>query len=517
MTGSRGTKRIVALWLPDWPLTVRRRTSASPPDGLPFALVERGKHGVELTALNDAARAAGLKRGQRHADARAMVPALLTASATPDDDAAALERLAHWCLRWSPVVAVDGRDGLFVDVSGSAHLFGGDTGLAKDLRRRFDAADIGVRIAIAETAGAAWAAARFGGSAETTVAPGTVRATLGPYPIAALRVEAEALDLAAGLGLKLVRDLYDMPRRGLARRFGTHGLGLVRRLDQLLGVEPEALSTIEPPRRHSARVVFAEPVIDAPGVAAALPRLLEDLAAQLDVDGLGALELSLTGYRIDGGTTRFCVRLGGASRRVALWRRLIDEKGVEHLDLGFGIDALRLTAERTEAVAEAQPDFADDTPAREPLGELCDRLAAKLGDSAVLSSVALGSWLPERAEAWRPVEGSAVAPPLAPLGRDRPLLLLDPPEPIEASLFVVPEGAPERFRWRRVMRRVTRAEGPERLSPEWWRNPGRPKRTRDYYRVEDDGGTRYWLFREGLYGWEDDDKPPSWWLHGLFA
>ncbi len=504
------------------------RTYGPPPEG-PFALVERGPHGIVLVSLDAAARAAGLRSGQRHADARAMVPGLATAAADRAADLAALGRLAHWCLRWSPGVAVDacgtGLDGVFVEVAGSAHLFGGEAGLLADMRARCGAAGIAVRLGLADTPGAAWGAARFGNAAVTLVPEGGIRAAAAAWPLAALRLDPLTLARAARLGFRTVADLDGMPRGGLARRFRDgDGLGLVRRLDQLFGVEGEALDTVAPAARHAARAVFGEPVIDMAGVAAHLPGLLDRLAADLAAGGLGAGALALTGFRIDGGTTGLDVRLGKASRDTRVWARLLETRGLDRLDLGFGIDALLLAAPHVEPLAATQLDHGAAAAAGEPLNDLIDRLAARLGGEAIRVARPRARWLPERAEHWLTAQGApppaALLPGLTsePATAPRPLLLLDPPEPVEATAMV-PDGAPVQFRWRRIMRRVARAEGPERLAPEWWRETGRrvPRRTRDYYRVEADDGARYWLFREGLYGWEDAGRPPTWWLHGLFA
>lgn len=508
---STRTQTVVSLWLPHWPLTVRAKLADAPPDDLPFAFVEAGPHGIVLTAVNAAARARGLHTGQRHADARAIEPRLVTETAQPARDAAALDALAHWCLRWSPSVAVDPPDGVLIDATGATHLWGGDAGLLADMQTRLKRAATPVRLGLAPTPGAAWAAARHSGCPETRLTD-PLRDALAAYPIEALRIDAATRRAAHGLGLKRVGDLYAMPRAGLARRFpADQGLSLVTRLDQLLGIAPEALVTIAPPQRHTARTTFAEPRTDTTGVAAEVPQLIADLAAQLTRAGAGALGLSLTGWRVDGTTTTIHVGLGTASRDPRLWTRLLDTHGLDRLDLGFGIDALGLAATATAPVAEVDTELGGDDTAHEALPELIDRLAARLGGGAVRTARGAARWLPEHAERWVPAQGRALdaAWPADPAGVTRPLILLDPPEPVEATALV-PHGAPVQFRWRRVVRRVARVEGPERLCAEWWRGAAR---TRDYYRVEDEGGARWWLYREGDYGGD----PPAWWLHGMFA
>ncbi len=503
------------------------RTAGRPklPEDVPLALIEKGPHGLRLRALNAAARARGLRRGQAHADARAVLPDLVSAPAEPNWEAQALVRLAHWCERWSPTVAIDpspdGLEGLFLDVTGVDHLFGGEAGLLEDLRERFGSAGIGTQMAVAPTAGAAWALARWSGGCASRLELEQIREGLASLPIAALRLGEETLRLARLFGLRRIGDLYGMPRTGLARRFrATDGQDLVRRLDQALGLIEEPLVPVRPPVRYRAVESFAEPVIDLAGVEAYLPLLAATLATRLQQDARGASSLRLDGFRSDGAVVGLAVRMTVPTVQAEIWLRLLREKGLERLDLGFGIDVLALSADRTEPTDLVQPPLELEAGSRRdarPLSELVDRLAARLGEHAVTMPVRYESWLPERSErrvpAQRAILGTAMGRPLV---RPRPILMFDPPEPIEA-LAELPDGAPARFTWRRVPRRVARAEGPERLAPEWWQ-PAHVQRdrTRDYYRVEDEDGVRYWLFREGLYGQDDGKRLPSWWMHGLF-
>jgi protein ImuB len=286
----------------------------------------------------------------------------------------------------------------------------------------------------------------------------------------------------------------------------------------------EALTPVRPPPKYRAWRTWMEPVEDIEGVAARLSELAADLSAPLLRDGQGAKALTLTGFRSDGGTSGLSVRMGRPGRDASIWLRLFREAGLGRLELGFGLDALMLTADEVEPMTALQGVLESEvgTKQAESLAALIDRLSARLGDEAVRVASPAGSWLPERAERWRPALARAPAPVEGPATheRPRPLMLLDPPEPVEA-IAELPDGAPARFTWRRLSRRVTRADGPERLSPEWWRPrpDDRQVRTRDYYRVEDDAGGRYWLFREGLYGREysgdPDERAPSWWMHGV--
>lgn len=533
-------RRIVSVWLIDWPVTVWRRSAtrarrpASPPDPAldpqnPFALILKNSRGAAvLYALNPAARRAGLRRGQTQADARAMIPQLICKPADPDADARALTALAVWAERWSPSVSLDsageGLEGLFLDVTGATHLFGGEAALLAQIRDRLAEAGARARVAVAPTPGAAWALARWGeaGGEGVIADEDTVRDRLAPLPVEALRIDDRTLTQARRFGLKRIGDLYPMPRAGLARRFRDGaGVGLVQRLDQALGFAGEALTPVRPPPKYRAWRTWMEPVEDIEGVAARLAELVADLSAPLVRDGQGAKALTLTGFRSDGGTTHLSVRMGRPGRDAAIWLRLFREAGLGRLELGFGLDALMLTADAVEAMTARQGALESEAEAKqaESLAALIDRLTARLGEDRVLTPEPVNSWIPERAERWRPALGRSPAAATGDAGR-RPLLLLDPPEPVEA-IAELPDGAPARFTWRRLSRRVTRADGPERLSPEWWRPrpDDRQVRTRDYYRVEDDAGGRYWLFREGLYGREFSGDPgeraPSWWMHGV--
>lgn len=534
--------RVVSVWLPDWPITVWRRSRTRcaspsaepdstkfepgvvPADDRPFALVDRTGRGVVLHAVDAVARDRfGLRPGQSHADARAIAPGLVSAPAEPEEERRALKALALWFERFSPLVAADSgrpeQEGLLIDMTGGAHLFGGEEALLEEILRRLKAAGVEARAAIADTPGAAFALARWSGRATAIAQPGRIRDALADLPVEALRIDDDTVRLLARFGLQRIGDLYGLPRAGLARRFRSDlGLALVRRLDQALGVEAEPLNPERPPADYRVWQAFAEPLLDAEGVAFALPALAEALCAQLEQDGQGARQLALDAFRTDGRVMRLAAGLSAPSRTPAHLLRLIKEKGVETLDLGFGADALMLSALAAEPLSGRQGELEGDPRLQgaEALAGLIDRLQARLGEGAVTRPEGVESHLPERSE--RRVPASPKPPSAAPVPlRPRPLLLLDPPEPVEA-IAELPDAAPSRFTWRRVAHRVTKAQGPERLSPEWWRPASRVAQTRDYYAVEDEAGRRYWLFREGLYDRiEGDNRLPQWWIQGTWG
>ncbi len=576
-------------------------------------MVERGPRGLVLAALNADAQALGLRRGQAHADACALAPALKSEPVKPGQAEEALRRLALWAQRYGPVVALDpgfagqgaygGLEGLFIETTGADHLFGGEQALIADLATRLARAGATAQVGLAGTPGAAWALARFAPPpAVPNPAPNPVIAppggeadALASLPVEALRLSPAAVQLLGRFGLRRIGDLYALPRAGLTRRFrGEAGMGVIQRLDQALGRLPEPLTGEIAPDPYFAHRVFAEPILHAEGVAQWGERLALELCAQLDAAGLGARRIVLTGFRNDGRTTWMSAALGLASRDPDHLIRLLRERGWARLEIGFGLDALRLSASATEALAPSQTSlesrsfFRSDQPSLTPTlllpceagevaaqptegacaadapsttlrvvplprfaGEekqvrgkpkdwaaaadpathraraaLIDRLTARLGEAAVLRPVWRDSWTPERAErlapwAVAPLTASSEPPTSPPGAQARPILLFTPPEPIEA-VAQWPDGAPARFTWRRAARRVARASGPERLAPDWWRRPSsrdRPAVVRDYYRLEDEDGGRYWVFREGLYGASNpdlQDRPPSWWMHGLF-
>ncbi len=473
--------------------------------------------------------------GQAHADACALAPSLKSEPVKPGQAQDALRRLALWAQRYGPLVALDegflgegsysGLEGLWIETTGADHLFGGEKALLADLTARLARAGAVAQVGLAGTPGAAWALARFAAPNTAIAPPGGEAGALAALPVEALRLSPAAVQLLGRFGLRRIGDLYALPRAGLARRFrGEAGMQVIQRLDQALGRLPEPLVGEIAPAAYFAHRVFAEPILHTEGVAQWGARLVSELCATLEAEGLGARRIVLTGFRTDGRTTWFSAALGMASHDPDHLIRLLRERGWARLEVGFGLDALRLSAPVTESLVASQTSFAQPHPSsvssnpetHRAMAALIDRLTARLGETAVLRPVWRESWTPERAEGLAPY---AVTPPTAsvrkPVEQPRPILLFTPPEPIE-TVAELPDGAPARFTWRRVSRRVARASGPERLAPEWWRRPSaraRPAAVRDYYRLEDEDGGRYWVFREGLY---DEKRPPSWWMHGLF-
>ena len=455
-----------------------------------------------LAGVDAAARRLGLSPGMSAAQAGAMVPGLHLVPAAPEADAAALERLGLWCQRYAPIVALDPPDGLLIDLTGAAHLFGGEAPLLADLSARLERTGIAARLALADTPGCAWGVARFG--AGGIVPPGGAAQALAPLPMAALRLGAEAVRALQDVGISRVDQLSDKPRAALRLRFGSE---VLFRLDRALGREPEPLAALAAPETPRAALRFAEPV----GARESLERVVADLCAQLVPElerrGLGARRLDLVFARVD--RLDQAIRIGTArpSRDAAHLARLLSER-LPLIDPGFGIEEAVLCASRVEPLAERQDSHLAAGPQAPDLAALVDTLLVRLGAARVYRLAPVESDLPERAVRRVP----ALAAPLGavwPADLPRPSRLLAPPEPVTA-MAEIPDAPPLFFVWRNTRHLIARADGPERILGEWWVAEAEADLTRDYYRVETEAGERFWLFRDGPM-----QAQGRWWLHGL--
>ncbi|MFM7346438.1 MAG: DUF6504 family protein [Tagaea sp.] len=507
-------KRFIAIFLPTLATdrAARRAENGAAPG--PRVTFETAGGTLRLAALDEAARRAGLVPGLGLAEARARLPDLIATAHDSAGDEAAREALALWAQRWSPSIS-RAADGLTLDATGAAHLFGGEEAwLARIVR---SLADLGLRAraGIADTIGAAWAAARFGPADTTRFPPGETRAALAGYPPAALRLPDSALAAFDRLGVRRIADLEalmrdDSARRGLDARFGPEP---VSRLRQAFGEAAEPLDPDLPRPALRARFDFAEPISAPADIARAVDLLGRDLCAKLEAGELGLRRARLICARADGTAAHLALGTSFPMRDPKALSRLFAEH-LPKLDPGFGIDAILLDAELAEPWSARQNALAlpdGDLDALDPaeLAPLVDRLVNRLGAASVVRLVPRESHIPERAQARLPALGRVpealrgAASPEAP----RPLRLLAHPEPIEA-LAELPDGAPRRFRWRKRLHEVATARGPERIEGEWWRGPESP---RDYFAIEDRDGRRFWLYREGAA------NGLRWFLHGLFA
>ncbi len=488
------------------------------PAEAPLVVVDKVKNALRLVALDARARALGLETGLALADARARIPDLAVAETAPAKDAALLAQIGDWCDRFTPIVAVDLPDGVVLDITGCAHLAGGEAALIAKIIGDLERSGIGALGAIAGTPDAARALARFGAGG-IVVPPGGDARAMRPLPVVALALPTETAAALVRMGLKRIGDLMDRPRAPLAARFGT---SLLAALDRTTGALDAPIS----PRRIVplclAERRFAEPITESDDILAVLAELAASLSETLEERGEGGRHFEASFFRVDGAVRRLEIATARATREAKPLARLFADKLdtlAEPLESGFGFDIIRLGALVTEPLSPAQGRLDGARDAQEDVARLIDRLSVRFGPERVLRFEARDTHIPERTQRFVPAlstprkqttawegERDAGAPPR------RPMSLFNPPQPIEA-VAEVPDGPPLRFRWRRVLHRVVTAEGPERIAPEWWRSEG-VQPTRDYYRIEDALGRRFWVFRAGLYGRETG--APRWFLHGLF-
>ncbi len=534
------THRILAVRLPWWP-TERLVPRLPEARTHPFVTTGESRNRLIIRAANPRAARAGLTPGMPLADARAVVPDVVVRPADPEGDALALERLARWADRFTPRVMPDGVDTIFLDIAGCTRLFGGEEALMASLRAALEDFGLTVRLALADTSGAAWALAHYGAEDSAVVPAGTgpdgLKDALAQLPVAALRLSAEVADGLASFGLDRICTLFVMESVKIIRRFGVEP---VRRLDQALGRVEEPIIPLRPPPPREARRAFAEPISTPADIRASVAGLLDDLCLALSRSGEGARRLHLTCHRVDGGRRTLTIGTSRPLRRRKPLMGLFAEK-LDQVEPGFGIDEIVLAADVVETVGELQTDWAGEAGGgnraadEEELAELLDRLGNRFGFGRIGRPVPRQSWLPERAAVREGLEsGSAGRPgsaPRWPEDRYRPLRLLSPPESVEVKI-PEPGDPPVAFRWQGRLHRLGAAEGPERLECEWWRKDA-PRR--DYYLVEDEEGCRYWLFRKGGGGHDADRRlsdsypeasghcrelpgaVPCWFLHGVFG
>lgn len=498
----------MSIWLRHWP-TDRWRRQVDPDRHLrdPLVLVEAGQGGLRLVAVDARAAAEGLVPGVTLGDARAVVPYLHSALADAAADAAALKRLAGWALRYAPLSAIDGADGLLLDISGAAHLFGpseaeGERALLEDCLARLHRMGITAQAAIADTPAAAWAWARFGAAGDPVIPPGGTLDRLAPLRLTALRLDSALIEALSQSGIRRIGELAALPRAPLAARFGS----LPRhRLDQALGRAAEPITPVQPPLPWSERLALAEPISRREDIELAAQRLLERLCRRLEQKGQGARRLTLTFHRVDGTRQELAIGTGRAAQDAAHLLRLF-RQNFDQVEPGFGIELVMLAAPETGRVEGTQAALQGGAAAHgQSLDRLYDTLRVRLGDRQVRRLVASDSHDPLRAQrfAAADAEGSDWT-----AGAPRPVQSFSPPLPIE----VTADGA--QFRWRGEDHRLVQMHGPERIAGEWWRSAAPP---RDHYRVEDSDGKRFWIWRQ-VQGPQSLGSPQQrWFLQGLLA
>src|SRR3954454_14105683 len=543
---STNRRRILSLWLPRLPLDrIKRqlaRGSAAPAKALssgtgigssadgskqnhPCIVVAKQNNALQISALDQAAAKRGLHTGMPLANARAICPQLQVYDADEAADAKTLNAVADWCDRFTPLVALDPPHGLFLDITGCVHLFGGETAMMRLVCDVLTAQGFAVSAAIAGTAVCARTMNRHVHG--RSVGEGKEADAVKPLPVSALGADAAVITGLRRAGLKTIGDVADRARHEITARFGAEFTAL---LEQALGQSDAPISPRKPLPDYIVEKRFAEPVMTDGVISTTLSRLAAMLVASMAQQAKGARRLEARFFRTDGAVRTITVDTGQPVTKPEMIDRLFRERldaFRDPLDPGFGFDLIRLSASLTETVVQQQRDLDANVHDNDELAALVDRIAARLGGKRVLVHLPQDTHIPERAvlavtaqyhlaaaahAVWLSrVEGE---PPL------RPLRLFERPEQIKV-IAQVPDGPPARFVWRRATHAVVRAEGPERLAMEWWRAQGEML-TRDYFRVEDEAGLRFWLYRDGLYDREivqEEVKAvsPNWYMHGLFA
>jgi protein ImuB len=486
-------------------------------DKEPIVVAAKINNELKVVAVDDAAARLNLAVDMPLATARAMVPVLAILDHDPDADLKTLNAIADWCDRFTPLVALDHPDGLVLDITGCAHLFGGEAMLMKTLCHTLTRQGFVVSAAIAGTAIAARALTRFRHG--VIVPPGEEADAVFVLPVATLGVDHAIITGLRRAGLKTIGDIATRSRHEISARFGA---GFTNVLQQALGKADAPISPRKPVPDYVTEKRFAEPVLTSEVLLRTLRELAEVLAATMERHGKGARRLEASFFRTDGVVRVISVDAGQAVTDAAVALRLFNERLdalADPLDPGFGFDLVRLSASQTAQVASTQYGFDPAAHEADDVARLIDRLSARLGANRVIRYVPQDTHIPEYAVMKMPAQRKLpddagwLAHPLQE-PPNRPLRLFEMPERIKVGFALVPDGPPTSFLWRQLTHRVTRAEGPERIAMEWWRADGKTL-TRDYFRVEDELGLRFWLFREGLFGREL--VQPNWFLHGMFA
>ncbi len=544
---SRNRRRILSLWLPRLPTDRIKRqlargivapvnkafSSEAGPGSreenaydVPCIVVAKQNNALQISALDDAAADLGLEIGLPLANARAVCPHLRVFDADEMADARTLNDIADWCDRFTPLVALDSPHGLFLDITGCAHLFDGEAALMQMICGALTRQGFAVSAGIAGTSICARTMARY--VSGKIIRDGEEADAVAPLPVFALRADDAITRGLRRAGLKTIGDVACRARHEITARFGAD---FTRLLEHALGQGDAPISPRKPLPDHIVEKRFAEPIATEGVISATLSRLAHMLVTAMERQGKGARRLEANFFRTDGAVRTITVDTGQPVTKTEVIDRLFRERLEalsDPLDPGFGFDLIRLSASRVESTVAQQRDLDAHVHDNDQLTDLIDRIAARIGGRRVVVHLPQDTHIPERAVLAAPAQHHLAAavhahwparvenePPL------RPLRLFERPEPIKVPFATVPDGPPHRFTWRRATHVVARVEGPERIAMEWWKHNGQAL-TRDYFRVEDEAGLRFWIYRDGLYGSElvteeGEPAPSNWYMHGLFA
>lgn len=498
-------QRLMAIWFPQ--LLAEGMLRRRPHLNNTLFVVAAPDHGrMRITAVCPAAQKQGIAVGMAVADARALVGNIQVLDDEPQLPLQLLTGLGKWCIRYTPTVATDMPDGLLLDVSGCAHLWGGEEKYAADIQNRLKGFGYTTRIAIAGTIGTAWALARYGKQPVGLAPSGEERVALFSLPPAALRLEPATIERLQKLGLYTIGHFINMGRSILRRRFGAE---LLDRMDQAFGWKDEPLIPLQPVEPFQERLPCLEPIVTRSGIEIALQQLLNSLCERLVKEGKGLRKAVFKAYRVDGEVQHIEIGTHLPSQQPAHLFKLFELK-IDQIEPALGIELFVLEAPTVEKARSSQEALWHNSTLNDTrLAQLLDQLTGKLGKGIVHRYLPDEHYWPERsarqakelseqpATAWRE-------------DRPRPVRLLRNPEPVEVAA-PIPDYPPMHFRHRGILHTIKKADGPERIEREWWIDQGEH---RDYYVVEDDRGERFWLFRLGHY---TGDRPHQWYLHGFFA
>ena len=497
-------KRFVSIWF-KYLLTDREAIRQKSLRELPVAIIEPDHGRMLVMAMNANAENCGVRPGMTAADARVIAPGIQLFEAKPGRNVKLLKGLAEWCLRYTPLVMVDPPDGLLLDASGCTHLKGGETEFLKDMVGRLKALGYTIRPGMADTIGCAWAVARCADSG-LIVPPGGQRNALMPLPPASLRLTLDLLIKLHELGFYQVRSFIYLPKSDLKRRFGPN---IILRLYQALGQEPEFLLPLKEPVPYSERVALLEPIRTREVIETTVYGLIDTLCKRLYGEGLGLRSAVLTYCRIDGKSARLTIGTNHPSQRTDHIFKLFALQ-FDQVAPGLGIELFILDATKTEPASDKQNLLWNGKPAAdsEEIAELLDNVGARVGKDQIHRYLPQEHHWPERA-AGNTADLTQAPESDWPEDKIRPVQLLDPPEPIEA-MALTPDYAPRQFVYHHERHIIVSADGPERISHEWWLEDGG---YRDYYVAEDEQGMRYWLFGTAA---DQPEQTRRWFIHGYF-
>lgn len=497
-------ERYVSVWFPffktDW--HSRRHPEWR---SVPFVLFITKQGRKLISAANPQAKENGLYPGMVLADAKALVPSVIAIEEETTFFEERLLKFAEWFIRFSPHISVDPPDGLFITATGCAHLWGNEENYLSTISTRLKNEGYAVKLAMAGTLGAAWALCRF---SETAVIPnGSEADALRALPARSLRLTDEANERLQKLGLIYINDFLSMPAPVLRRRLGKE---FIQRLHQALGWEPEFVIPVETSVIYEERLPCLEPILTRIGIEIALQRLLDTICPKLSGEEKGLRLARLRIFRTD--NTSQAVEIGTLkpTRDSAAVFKLFELK-LDTLQPEPGIEVFVLELLSVEPLSLEQEQLWKNTLSweNESIALLVDRIINKIGPHAVSRYLPAAHHWPERSiqKATHFLEKPAL--PWNP-NLMRPIRILPVPEPIRVTA-PVPDYPPMLFRYKGVIHKVCKADGPERIEQEWWIQDGLH---RDYYQVEDEQGCRYWIFRAGHYG---DQQSVQWYLHGFFV